>query len=211
MPRKFIVENKKYVTAADMNAKRAKNAKRATPSKLSKPSKQSKPIDSNEPNEPNQTNEPNQPLISKPPKPSKKPSKSSNRAGWGKQARELYEADEELQVVQRHYEEQSWRPSDAKPFRSLIANLLVTRGYARQREATAVADAWVAVAGPKAAARSRAGKVFKGVLSVFVEDATLIQELTFRKRQLVEELAKRLPDHRIREVRFKANSQRSGS
>jgi hypothetical protein len=188
-----------------MNAKRAKNAKRATPSKLSKPSKQSKPIDSSEPNEPNQ------PLISKPPKPSKKPSKSSNRAGWGKQARELYEADEELQVVQRHYEEQAWKPAAAKPFRSFIANLMVTRGYARQQEATAVADAWVAVAGPKVAARSRAGKVFKGVLSIFVDDATLIQELTFRKRKLVEELAKRLPDHRIRDVRFKADSKRSGS
>ena len=88
---------------------------------------------------------------------------------------------------------------------------MVTRGYARQQEATAVADAWVAVAGPKAAARSRAGKVFKGVLSIFVDDATLIQELTFRKRNLVEELAKRLPDHRIRDVRFKADSKRSGS
>lgn len=184
-----------------MNAKRAKNAKRATPSK---PSKQSKPIDSNEPTQPNQ---PNQPLISKPPK----PSKSSKRAGWRKQARELYEADEELQVVQRHYEEQAWKPADAKPFRSFIANLMVTRGYARQQEATVVADAWVAVAGPKAAARSRAGKVFKGVLSIFVDDATLIQELTFRKRKLVEELAKRLPDHTIRDVRFKADSKRSGS
>lgn len=187
-----------------MNAKRAKNAKRATPSKLSKPSKQSKPIDSNETSE---TSETTQPLISKPPK----PSKSSNRAGWGKQARELYEADEELQVVQRHYEEQAWKPAAAKPFRSFIANLMVTRGYARQQEATAVADAWVAVAGPKAAARSRAGKVFKGVLSIFVDDAALIQELTFRKRILVEELAQRLPDHRIRDVRFKADSKRSGS
>jgi hypothetical protein len=49
------------------------------------------------------------------------------------------------------------------------------------------------------------------VLSVFVDDATLMQELTFRKRKLVEELAQRLPDHRIRDVRFKADSQRRGS
>lgn len=139
-----------------------------------------------------------------------KRSKPKN-AGWSKQARELHEADEELRVVQRHFEEQAWRPTEAKPFRSLIANLMVARGYARQQEANAVADAWAAVAGPAAASRSRAGKVFRGVLSVFVDDATLMQELTFRKRKLVEELAQRLPDHRIRDVRFKADSQRRGS
>ncbi len=133
-----------------------------------------------------------------------KRSKPKN-AGWGKQARELHDADVELQVVQRHFEEQSWRPSEAKPFRSLIANLMVARGYARQQEANAVADAWFVVAGPAAAGRSRAGKVFRGVLQVFVDDATLMQELTFRKRKLVEELARRLPDHKIRDVRFKAD------
>ena len=176
---------------SEKSEQRERPAKRAKSSKRIEKSDAAKPIDAAIPLE------------------AGKPAKRKT-SGWSKRARELYDTDEELRIAQRHYEEQAWRPADARPFQSLIANLMVARGYARQQEATAVADAWAAVAGSVAASRSRAGRVFKGVLSVFVDDATLMQELNFRKRKLVEELARRLPDHKIRDVRFKADSKRNG-
>lgn len=85
----------------------------------------------------------------------------------------------------------------------VVANLLARRGYARQQAASAYAQAWAQAAGRPLQDHSRAGVVRSGVLEVMVRNSTAIQELTFRKRQLLDTLGTLLPAEQIRDLRFR--------
>jgi predicted nucleic acid-binding Zn ribbon protein len=85
----------------------------------------------------------------------------------------------------------------------IFSELLVRRGYAREQTATAFAQAWAEAVGPQWAASSRAGRLSRGVLEVFVENSTLLQELTFQKQTLLAALSGRLPEQGIRDLRFR--------
>jgi predicted nucleic acid-binding Zn ribbon protein len=92
----------------------------------------------------------------------------------------------------------------AKPHRmaDVLGELLARRGYARVQAGEAMSRAWRVVAG-EMAAQSRVGRVRRGVLEVVVANSTLLQELTFRKRELVGALARELPDQPLQDVRFR--------
>jgi predicted nucleic acid-binding Zn ribbon protein len=62
--------------------------------------------------------------------------------------------------------------------------------------------AWREVAGDKLAKHSRTGNIRRGVLNVFVRNSAVVQELTFRKSQLIKQLAKLNPGQKIRDLRF---------
>jgi predicted nucleic acid-binding Zn ribbon protein len=85
----------------------------------------------------------------------------------------------------------------------VFSELLARRGYARELTAASFAQAWAEAVGPQWAAISRAGQVKRGVLEVFVENSTLLQELTFQKQTLLASLAGRLPEQGIRDLRFR--------
>jgi predicted nucleic acid-binding Zn ribbon protein len=54
-----------------------------------------------------------------------------------------------------------------------------------------------------AADHSRVGYVRSGVLEVFVANSMWLQELTFRKTELLAALARSMPQQRLRGLRFK--------
>jgi len=88
----------------------------------------------------------------------------------------------------------------------VMATLLARRGYAQVETASACQEAWLQAAGPPLRGQSRAGEVRRGVLEVVVSNSSLLQELTFRRRQLLAELNRLLPDQPIRELRFRVGS-----
>ncbi len=90
-----------------------------------------------------------------------------------------------------------------KPIGDVVAELIARRGYARVQESRRLETAWEQAAGAATAAETRAGQVRRGVLEVVVRNSMLLQELTFRKRQLVKELARLAPEAAIRDVRFR--------
>ncbi|MFO0868283.1 MAG: DUF721 domain-containing protein [Pirellulales bacterium] len=112
----------------------------------------------------------------------------------------------ELDELQFQYQQR--RPGVREPARwnNLLANLLARRGYGQLATADALADAWATAVGPELAGQTRPGRVQRGVLQVFVASSVVLQELTFRKQSLVAELVRQLPDHQIRDVRFRISA-----
>ncbi len=85
----------------------------------------------------------------------------------------------------------------------VLANLLARRGYARVESTSAEAKAWGEVAGERFAPHSRPGNVRRGVLEVLVRSSAVMQELMFEKKRLLRDLAKQLPERKIRDLRFR--------
>jgi predicted nucleic acid-binding Zn ribbon protein len=90
-----------------------------------------------------------------------------------------------------------------KPIGNIVAELLARRGYGRLQAADGFATAWRQAAGDGLAARSRAGQVRRGVLEVWVENSTLVQEMSFEKSRLLKIICQLLPDEKIRDLKFR--------
>lgn len=83
----------------------------------------------------------------------------------------------------------------------VLAQVMARRGYSRLISAEDYSQAWQQVAGDLAAA-SRPGLLQRGVLQIVVGNSAAVQELTFQKRQLLRGLAERLPNQKIRDLKF---------
>ena len=74
---------------------------------------------------------------------------------------------------------------------------MARRGYANVQIAYEWVEAWNKAAG-ELAPRSRPGRYSRGVLEVMVQDSATLQELTFRKKQILTDmnnLAPQFTDH----------------
>jgi predicted nucleic acid-binding Zn ribbon protein len=93
-------------------------------------------------------------------------------------------------------------PRGPERIADVLSELMARRGFARQRTSADCESAWHEAAGPLAA-YTRVGQVRRGTLEVIVANSTLIQEMTFQKGELLEALARLLPDQPIRDLRFR--------
>ena len=64
-------------------------------------------------------------------------------------------------------------------------------------------EVWKEVVGQKMVGYCRVGQVRRGVLEVVVRNSAALQELTFRKKKLLEDIMAALPALRIRDLRFR--------
>ena len=90
-----------------------------------------------------------------------------------------------------------------QPIGDVISQLMPRRGYARVRAAGACTEAWRAAAGERLASCTRATAIRRGVLEVLVENSTMVQEINFQKKALINRLAELLPEENIRDVKFR--------
>jgi predicted nucleic acid-binding Zn ribbon protein len=90
-----------------------------------------------------------------------------------------------------------------KPIGNILAELLARRGYGRLQAADNCATAWAQAVGAALAAKSRAGQVRRGVLEVWVQNSTLVQELSFEKSRLLKTMIQLMPDEKIRDLKFR--------
>lgn len=84
----------------------------------------------------------------------------------------------------------------------LLPDLLARRGYAQIAVHEECQQAWSRAVGELDQV-SRAIDVKRGVLQVVVSNSVVMQELTFRKSDLISTLAKALPKHKINDLRFR--------
>ena len=89
---------------------------------------------------------------------------------------------------------------------NVLSELMSRRGYARIQATATYETAWSEAAGPLAAKYTRPGQLRRGTLEVVVANSTLMQELGFQKQQLLESLAKLLPDEGITNLRFRVGN-----
>ena len=90
-----------------------------------------------------------------------------------------------------------------KKMADVLSELLMRKGYARVHATASYAEAWAEAAGETTARYTRVGALRRGVLEVTVANSTLVQELTFQKRPIVDALNRLLPDERIADLRFR--------
>jgi predicted nucleic acid-binding Zn ribbon protein len=90
-----------------------------------------------------------------------------------------------------------------KQIGKVIAQLVSRRGYAQIHAAGEREEAWQAIAGEHLAAVSQMSALRRGVFEVLVANSMLMQELTFRKEELLKGLQQVLPDAGIKQLKFK--------
>lgn len=93
-----------------------------------------------------------------------------------------------------------------QPIAEILSDLLARRGYAREQAASAWSDAWSSAAGEWIAGQSRVGRMRGGKLEVFVANSTLAHELTFRKAEILDRLARLMPGESIVDLKFRVGA-----
>jgi len=89
-----------------------------------------------------------------------------------------------------------------KRISNVIAQVVQRRGYAQVRAAGDREVAWTEAVG-ELASSTRVGGVRRGTLEIHVVNSLLMQELTFRKEELITKLQTALPDAGIKQLRFR--------
>ena len=98
------------------------------------------------------------------------------------------------------------------PLSEAIGSIFASRGYARQRAARELEEAWEAAVGPEHAGRTQLGGVRHGVLSVTVAHPTLLEELAaFRKPALLAALRRDAPSTPVHDLRFRVGPIDAGA
>ena len=88
-----------------------------------------------------------------------------------------------------------------------LNELIALRGYARSRGDADLQSAWRSAAGETTAKLTRAVAIRRGVLHVSVAHAALLAELNgFFRETLLEKLTKLHPHLKIRDLKFKLDS-----
>lgn len=108
--------------------------------------------------------------------------------------------------VQRSKELRGFHGRSPKRIGNVLAQLVNRRGYAQIRSAGEREEAWAAVAGEQLAAVTQLSALRRGVFEVLVANSLLMQELTFRKEELLRALQQILPDAGIKQLKFKVGN-----
>ncbi|MCO6455401.1 MAG: DUF721 domain-containing protein [Pirellulaceae bacterium] len=113
--------------------------------------------------------------------------------------------NEDPEVDRLEHDLRQRRPKTRGPRKmaEVLSGLLARRGYAQQLSRNQFTDAWREAVGGGLAAGTCAGAVKRGVLEVIVRDSATLQELTFQKKRLLQQLARLVPEPPIRDLRFR--------
>jgi predicted nucleic acid-binding Zn ribbon protein len=87
----------------------------------------------------------------------------------------------------------------------LVTRLMARRGYAQSISTDFVRDAWRQIAG-ELANHSLPGNINRGTLEIVACNSSVVQELTFKKQQLLRELKTLLPKTPINALRFRVGA-----
>ena len=90
-----------------------------------------------------------------------------------------------------------------KKMADVMSELMARRGYARLQAAACYEQAWRQAAGEMIAGSTRVGAVRRGALEVIVANSTMLQELTFQKHTILDQLKNLLPHERIASLRLR--------
>lgn len=90
-----------------------------------------------------------------------------------------------------------------QPIAEILSELMTRRGYARVQGSEAVAQAWREAAGELLAGHTRPCQVRRGALEVVVANSALMQELSYRKTEILSGLATLLPAEKIKNLKFR--------
>ena len=99
-----------------------------------------------------------------------------------------------------------------KPIGKLLARLTLRRGYGRTRTVGQIETAWKEavkdIVGEFFTGCTRVGGVRRGVLRVTVDNSAALQNLVYAAPRLIEKMKERLPETRIKNIKFRVGATR---
>ncbi len=112
----------------------------------------------------------------------------------------------QLDAINHIVQQRTIHPRQAKRLADVLSQLIARRGYARVRESGELDRVWAEAVGQSIATRTRPGRTRRGVLTIVVVDSLLVQELTFRKSEIITKLNNLSPERAIRDIRFRVGA-----
>jgi predicted nucleic acid-binding Zn ribbon protein len=113
---------------------------------------------------------------------------------------------QEIALLQQDVKRRQYDPPDPERMADIVSRLFARRGYARVLSKEDYQQVWRTVVGDVVASQTRVGNLRGGVLQIVAANSTIIQELSFRKHQILVRLKQELPHQRIRNVRLTVGS-----
>ena len=93
-----------------------------------------------------------------------------------------------------------------QPVAQVISEIMMRRRMGGELTAAARRQAWQDAVGSEIAQQSHCGSVRRGKLEVVVASSLLVQELTFRKGEIVANLQTAVPDWQVNDLRIRVGS-----
>jgi predicted nucleic acid-binding Zn ribbon protein len=91
----------------------------------------------------------------------------------------------------------------AKPIGTVMRRLMASSGYGETQAALQISEVWREAVGSSLADVSRPGTVSRGVLLVYAANSAVMQELHFRKADVIRAIQSRLSTSAIRDLRIR--------
>ncbi|MCH2177606.1 MAG: DUF721 domain-containing protein [Mariniblastus sp.] len=89
---------------------------------------------------------------------------------------------------------------------SFIGQIMARRGIAQEQTSNELAEIWAQVVGVSFTGHTRLGNLKRGTLEIFVANSMISQQLSFKKKNILEQIQKQLPNNKIRDLRFRIGS-----
>ena len=95
---------------------------------------------------------------------------------------------------------------EPQPLSIALAELIALRGFARVHSDDELRSAWKRVAGEELAGQARPLQLTRGVLTIAVSNAALLNELaSFQSVDLLKRLKQQVPNLNIKSLKFRLN------
>ncbi len=85
----------------------------------------------------------------------------------------------------------------------VVSELTIRRGLGRVGTVEQFRRTWEQLVGVELASQCRVASLSRGVLEVVVSSSVVLQELAFRKGELLQAMQSRVPGKAIRDIRFR--------
>ena len=95
------------------------------------------------------------------------------------------------------------RLKDTASMRDVLSKIISQYGLGRKRSEDELQDTWEELVGKALADYSRVAGVKRGALEILVSDAIFMQELMFRKDELLKGLKERFPQAKWSDLKFR--------
>jgi predicted nucleic acid-binding Zn ribbon protein len=129
----------------------------------------------------------------------------------------MIEEDSYMNELSRKSESYSrwFRARQPKKIGNVVAQLMQRRGIAQIENSRQLEDAWYSVIGYSVIGNSvigdftkttRVGAIRRGTLEVWVVSSLMMQELTFQKQRLLQDMQQAYPAGKIKKIRFRVGN-----
>jgi hypothetical protein len=111
--------------------------------------------------------------------------------------------EQDIKYLEQRYQQKRIWPKEPSHGSKLISQLMARKGYGQTQVADHVEQQWQTAVGLSLGQSSRTGNFRRGILEVIVKNSSVMQELMFQKRNIIQRLNAESDRQQISDVKFK--------